>query len=309
MAKLAVVVPTYNSESFIRSTLKLQVSQIGKVRGDYVFIVVDDASSDGTWEILEDIAAQDSRVSAVRLASNVGQQAAIFAGLSLTHGMEALVMDDDTLAESKDFALLLDPITTGEAEVVVATSPPQGQKRRSSSRTFWAWMRFSTRGKIRERELTLRALSLEGARLLADYPSRNITLTQAVFDLGLRKKTAVLSPNFHRLKSRHSSWSRLSLFIEVFLSFRRQLGYLLLATSAILAAFFPVVTLLLFAFKLIDFSNPANVVVAGMIWLSWVISLAIFGLQSLQIGLLLDENLKRPKYRFRQFANNKELFE
>ena len=309
MAKLAVVVPTYNSESFIRSTLELQVSQIGKVRGDFVFIVVDDASSDGTWEILQDISAQDSRVSAVRLASNVGQQAAIFAGLSLTHGMEALVMDDDTLAESKDFSLLLDPITSGEAEVVVAMSPPQGQKRRSSSRTFWAWMRLSTRGKIRGRELTLRALSLEGARLLADYPSRNITLTQAVFELGLRKKTAVLSPNFHRLKSRHSSWSRLSLFIEVFLSFRRQLGYLLLGTSAILAAFFPVVTLLLFAFELIDFSNPANVVVAGMIWLSWVISLAIFGLQSLQIGLLLDENLKRPKYRFRQFANNKELFE
>jgi hypothetical protein len=111
------------------------------------------------------------------------------------------------------------------------------------------------------------------------------------------------------MKSRQSSWSRLSLFIEIFLSFRRQLGYLLLATSAILAALFPVVTLLLFAFELIDFSNPANIVVAGMIWLSWVISLAIFGLQSLQIGLLLDENLKRPKHRFRQFANSRELFE
>jgi glycosyltransferase involved in cell wall biosynthesis len=309
MAKLAVVVPTFNSESFIRSTLKRQAGEIGKVRGDYVFIVVDDASSDGTWEILEDIAAQDPRISAVRLASNVGQQAAIFAGLSLTQGMEALVMDDDTLADSKDFTLLIEPITTGEAEVVVATSPPQGLTRRSSSRTFWAWMRFSTRGKIRERELTLRALSVEGARLLAEYPSRNITLTQAVFELGLRKKTAVLSPNFHTLKSRQSSWSRLSLFFEIFLSFRRQLGYLLLATSAILAALFPLVTLLLFAFELIDFSNPANVVVAGMIWLSWVISLAIFGLQSLQIGLLLDENQNRPKYRFREFANSKELFE
>jgi glycosyltransferase involved in cell wall biosynthesis len=309
MAKLAVVVPTYNSESFIRTTLKQQAAQIGKVRRDYVFIVVDDASSDGTWAILEDIATQHSQISTVRLASNVGQQAAIFAGLSLTQGMEVLVMDDDTLAESKDFALLLEPITTGEAEVVVATSPSQGLSRRSSSRTFWTWMRFSTRGKIRERELTLRALSLEGARLLADYPSRNITLTQAVFDLGLRRKTVVISPNFHRMKSRQSSWSRLSLFIEIFLSFRRQLGYLLLATSAILAALFPVVTLLLFAFELIDFSNPANIVVAGMIWLSWVISLAIFGLQSLQIGLLLDENLKRPKHRFRQFANSRELFE
>jgi hypothetical protein len=223
--------------------------------------------------------------------------------------MEALVMDDDTLVESKDLELLLDPITKGEAEVVVATSPPIGLGRRSSSLTFWAWMRFATGGKIQERELTLRALSRESVRLLAEHPSRNITLTHAVFDLGLSRKTAEILPNFHKIKSRQSSWSRASLFIEIFLSFRKQLGHLLLTTSAILAFLFPVVTLLLFSFGLIDFSNPANVVTAGMIWISWVISLAIFGLQSLQLGLLLDENLKRPKYRFREFADNGEMFE
>jgi len=309
MSTLAVIVPTYNSSSFIRSTLEFQSGQLGLLREDYKFVVVDDASSDGTWEILEDMASLDSRISAVRLASNIGQQAAIFAGLSLAQGMEALVMDDDTLVEARYLELLLEPINSEEAEVVVATSPPNGLVRRSSSLTFWAWMRFATRGKIRERELTLRALSLEGVRLLAEHPSRNITLTHAVFDLGLRRKSVVISPHFHRIKSRQSSWSRMSLFIEIFLSFPKQLGNLLLIMSAIFAVLFPLVTLLLLSFRLIDFSNPANTLVAAMIWISWVISLTIFGLQSLQIGLLLDENLKRPRYRFREFAGKEKLFD
>ena len=62
---------------------------------EFELVMVDDASRDGAWPILKEVATADRRVTAVRLARNVGQQAAIKAGLSASRGERAVVMDCD----------------------------------------------------------------------------------------------------------------------------------------------------------------------------------------------------------------------
>ena len=58
-------------------------------------LYVDDGSSDGTWQVLQGIAAGDRRVSLLRLSRNFGKEAALTAGLDLVEEGAALVLDAD----------------------------------------------------------------------------------------------------------------------------------------------------------------------------------------------------------------------
>lgn len=58
-------------------------------------VLVNDGSSDGTWQAMTTICAADERVVAVDLSRNFGQQAAITAGLAHARGERVLVLDAD----------------------------------------------------------------------------------------------------------------------------------------------------------------------------------------------------------------------
>lgn len=58
-------------------------------------LYVDDGSTDGTWEVMQGIAAGDRRVSLLRLSRNFGKEAALTAGLDLVEEGAALILDAD----------------------------------------------------------------------------------------------------------------------------------------------------------------------------------------------------------------------
>ncbi len=84
---LAVVIPCFNEELCIKSTIeKLDVLfdkliNSGKIKSDSYFYLVDDGSSDSTWDIIEELHNINSRVKAVKFIRNFGNQKAILAGL------------------------------------------------------------------------------------------------------------------------------------------------------------------------------------------------------------------------------------
>ena len=58
-------------------------------------LYVDDGSTDGTWHVMQGIAAGDRRVSLLRLSRNFGKEAALTAGLDLVEEGAALILDAD----------------------------------------------------------------------------------------------------------------------------------------------------------------------------------------------------------------------
>ena len=84
---LAVVIPCFNEELCIKSTIeKLDVLfdkliNSGKIKSDSYFYLVDDGSSDSAWDIIEELHNINSRVKAVKFIRNFGNQKAILAGL------------------------------------------------------------------------------------------------------------------------------------------------------------------------------------------------------------------------------------
>src|SRR5258705_40240 len=72
--------------------LRTALAEIG---GGFRLVFVVDASPDGSWDVVRQLAAEDSRVCGLRLERQVGQHAAVLAGLALVHARWYVVMDAD----------------------------------------------------------------------------------------------------------------------------------------------------------------------------------------------------------------------
>lgn len=122
--KLSVLVPVFNEAATLEETIR-------RVRGVNIskeIIVVDDASTDGSRDILKRLEAEakSEKDSADALKVlfqpfNQGKGAAIRAGLSLVTGEAVIIQDADLEYDPHDFARLLEPIQSGKADVVFGT--------------------------------------------------------------------------------------------------------------------------------------------------------------------------------------------
>jgi polyisoprenyl-phosphate glycosyltransferase len=93
--RLSVVIPVYNEGEHILINLRIVKSILDDINIDYEFILVDDGSSDDTWEYIKAASEELINVSAVRFSRNFGKEAAICAGLINSSGDGCLVMDSD----------------------------------------------------------------------------------------------------------------------------------------------------------------------------------------------------------------------
>jgi glycosyltransferase involved in cell wall biosynthesis len=111
-AVLSVVVPCFNEQATIATTLKrvLDSPYTGEV------IVVDDASTDGSTGIVE--ALGDPRIRLLRQGVNQGKGAALRRGFAEATQPYVIVQDADLEYDPADYATLLAPLVAGDADVV-----------------------------------------------------------------------------------------------------------------------------------------------------------------------------------------------
>ena len=93
---LSVVVPCFNERETLHE-LHRRVSEVCRacVGRNYELVLVNDGSTDGTWDLLAFLAAKDPHVVAVNLSRNHGHQLALSAGLQLCRGERVFILDCD----------------------------------------------------------------------------------------------------------------------------------------------------------------------------------------------------------------------
>lgn len=95
MAHISVVSPVYACKtSLIELYVRLKET-LEKITLDFEIIFVNDASPDGAWETIIELAQKDIRIKGINLTRNFGQHYAITAGLDYTKGEWIIVMDCD----------------------------------------------------------------------------------------------------------------------------------------------------------------------------------------------------------------------
>lgn len=93
--ELSVVVPVYRCAECIRPLHRRLTVTLRNLAPAHEIIFVDDRSPDGAWNVLNELAREDSSVRALRLSRNFGQQAAITAGIAASRSRWTVVMDCD----------------------------------------------------------------------------------------------------------------------------------------------------------------------------------------------------------------------
>src|SRR6266851_5639273 len=91
-----------------------RLKHVMEVHGEsFEMVLVDDGSRDGTFNLLRQIAAVDSRVTVVKLRRNFGQTSALAAGFDHARGEYIIAMDGDLQHDPADIPIFLEKIAGG----------------------------------------------------------------------------------------------------------------------------------------------------------------------------------------------------
>jgi glycosyltransferase involved in cell wall biosynthesis len=116
--RFSLVVPFHDEQDSVRE-LHQRLSDVMTGRFDPVeFVYVDDQSSDATPQILTEIAANDPRVSVLRLKKNYGQTTALAAGFDYASGDVIISMDGDLQHDPSDIPRLIEAMDASSADIV-----------------------------------------------------------------------------------------------------------------------------------------------------------------------------------------------
>jgi dolichol-phosphate mannosyltransferase len=119
MPALSIVVPCFNEEACLPALhARLTAAAKNAVGEDYELVLVNDGSRDGSWAMMQRMAAEDRHLVAVNLSRNHGHQLALTAGLDLCRGETILIIDADLQDPPELLSEMLTAMRAEDADVV-----------------------------------------------------------------------------------------------------------------------------------------------------------------------------------------------
>jgi glycosyltransferase involved in cell wall biosynthesis len=111
--RYSIVVPFHNQQETVTASYDRLKGVMEEVGEPFEMVFVDDGSGDGTFRMLEEIAAVDSRVAVVKLRRNFGPAAALAAGFDTARGDYVVAMDAEWENDPGDIPRLLEKLAEG----------------------------------------------------------------------------------------------------------------------------------------------------------------------------------------------------
>ncbi len=111
--QVSVVIPVYNEEESAELLCRKLHESLSTLNRTYEIILVDDGSSDRTWEVLNRMAGEIPHLVLIRFRRNYGQTAAMSAGFDAAAGEVVVTLDADLQNDPGDIPLLLERIDQG----------------------------------------------------------------------------------------------------------------------------------------------------------------------------------------------------
>ncbi|MCU1330478.1 MAG: glycosyl transferase, family 2 [Bryobacterales bacterium] len=117
---LSILIPLYNEEEFVGELLRRVVAASLPAGLDREIIVVNDCSTDGSAEVVQDFIAThpEARIRLVHHDRNQGKGAAVRTAIKLAEGEFSVIQDSDLEYDPSEYTHLLKPLLEGKADVV-----------------------------------------------------------------------------------------------------------------------------------------------------------------------------------------------
>ena len=128
--KLSILMPVYNERTVVERCISLVLSAPLPEEMDRELVIVDDCSTDGTFDILQHLAAQYSQIRLYRHERNSGKGAAVRTAIEKASGDFSLIQDADLEYDPAEYPRLLKPLLDGHADAVFGSRYMAGEQTR-----------------------------------------------------------------------------------------------------------------------------------------------------------------------------------
>ncbi len=221
MSKVSFVIPCYRSSKTIGGVVNEIESTMAQLAYEYEIILVNDSSPDDTFAVISALAEADGHITAVDLAKNFGQHAALMCGIRHSSGDILVCLDDDGQTPADEVGKLLEKIEAGYDVVYASYDHKQHSGFRNFGSRVNAWMAEIMLGKPKELSLTS---YFAAKRFIADEMLRYENCFPYVMGLVLRSTKNICNvPVNHRSREQGQSGytlgKLLSLWMNGFTSF------------------------------------------------------------------------------------------
>lgn len=303
--KLNLVIPCYNEELVLQDSVSKLIGYISEIRArrvvdDVDIVLVDDGSSDSTWEIIEHNNILHRNVHGLKLAHNVGHQNALWAGLEYCVGKCDCVIsiDADLQHDITKIENMIDSYRLGYEVVfgVRNNRATDGVLKKITAISFYKLMSFMG-VEIIPNHADFRLLGSKALQALSSYPERNIFLRGMVPMLGF-KSTKVHFDVKERIagESKYTLKKMLNLAFDGITSFSVKPLRLIIA-AGVLCLFLALIEML---YVLIEYFRGGTIQGWPSIMLSvWFIGgfiILALGVVGEYIGKIYAEVKRRPRY-------------
>lgn len=133
---VSVIVPVYKAERCLDELCRRLKVTLESISANFEIVLVEDCGGDGSWQIIERLAAADPRVRGIQFSRNFGQHYGITAGLDHSRGEWVVVMDCDLQDRPEEIPRLYAKALEGY-DVVLAT---RGVRRDGFVKRFASWL-------------------------------------------------------------------------------------------------------------------------------------------------------------------------
>lgn len=155
--ELSVVVPLHNEGLNVAPLARQILAALKNEPRPMELILVDDASTDNTWDQAVAVAATDSRIRALRHATRSGQSAALWTGFRASRGGVILTLDGDLQNDPADLPRLLAELAGCDLVCGVRVKRMDNALRRMSTRVARLARRLVLKSEFRDTGCNLRA--------------------------------------------------------------------------------------------------------------------------------------------------------
>jgi dolichol-phosphate mannosyltransferase len=305
---LSIVIPVYNECDALPSLITALRQALTSLQS-YEVIFVDDGSSDGSSDMLRQLAVADSHVKVLFFSRNFGHQAAITAGIDFASGDAVAVMDAD-LQDPPDLLIqMMDLLTEGYDVVSAQRLTREGDSfiKRGTAKLFYWLMRKMVDKRIQDEVGDFRMFSSRGIAALRELREQHRFMRGMVAWLGLKE---VILP-YHRsarvagetkypvTKMLRFAWTAITSFSALPLRLSVFFGFFVAACGFTYAAYS------VFAAKILNETVPGwtsivclNIIFSGA-------TLIAIGLVGEYVAHIYEESKGRPLYVVVDSANMK----
>lgn len=190
--RLLLIVPCYNEEEVLPETIHRLTDMLALLKQQQLvsvghILIVDDGSSDNTWQMIEIFAQQHKEISGLKLVHNSGHQQALWAGLEYAVDRSDVTISVD--ADLQDDIRVIPQMLTYYLQGIDIVYGIRKERKsdtflkRFSAQLFYKVMGSLT-GNIIYNHADFRLISNRALRALLQYPERNLFLRGLVSSLG-----------------------------------------------------------------------------------------------------------------------------